>query len=62
MLGVEASFRLSDTAFTGVGGLHAASRWNHLGVAMVYTLQLHALLAALESSSILNQTRRRTTC
>jgi RES domain-containing protein len=35
------------TAFTGVGGLYAASRWNHLGVAMVYTATSRAL-AALE--------------
>jgi RES domain-containing protein len=36
-----------STAFTGVGGLYAASRWNHLGVAMVYTATSRAL-AALE--------------
>jgi RES domain-containing protein len=35
------------TAFTGVGGLYAASRWNHLGVAMVYKATSRAL-AALE--------------
>jgi RES domain-containing protein len=36
-----------DSAFTGVGGLYAARRWNHLGTAMVYTSTSRAL-AALE--------------
>ena len=40
-----ASFR--ETAFTGVGGLYAARRWNHLGTAMVYCATSPAL-AALE--------------
>jgi len=39
--------RFRGTAFTGAGGLYAASRWNHLGVAMVYTATSRAL-AALE--------------
>jgi RES domain-containing protein len=39
--------RFRSTAFTGVGGLYASSRWNHLGVAMVYTATSRAL-AALE--------------
>jgi RES domain-containing protein len=39
--------RLSETAFTGVGGLYVASRWNHLGTAMVYSATSRAL-AALE--------------
>ncbi len=39
--------RFRSTAFTGVGGLYAASRWNHLGTAMVYTATSRAL-AALE--------------
>jgi RES domain-containing protein len=39
--------RFRSTAFTGVGGLYAAGRWNHLGVAMVYTSTSRAL-AALE--------------
>ena len=39
--------RFRNTAFTGVGGLYAASRWNHLGAAMVYTATSRAL-AALE--------------
>lgn len=39
--------RFRDTAFTGVGGLHVASRWNHRGTAMVYTATSPAL-AALE--------------
>jgi RES domain-containing protein len=39
--------RFRDSAFTGIGGLYAASRWNHLGVAMVYTATSRAL-AALE--------------
>jgi RES domain-containing protein len=28
--------RYRETAFTGVGGLYAARRWNHLGTLMVY--------------------------
>jgi RES domain-containing protein len=39
--------RFRSTAFTGVGGLYAARRWNHLGTAMVYTATSPAL-AALE--------------
>jgi RES domain-containing protein len=39
--------RFRDSAFTGVGGLYAARRWNHLGTAMVYTSTSRAL-AALE--------------
>jgi len=39
--------RFRSTAFTGVGGLYAARRWNHLGAAMVYTSTSLAL-AALE--------------
>jgi RES domain-containing protein len=39
--------RYSETAFTGAGGLYVASRWNHLGTAMVYTATSPAL-AALE--------------
>ena len=39
--------RFRSTAFTGIGGLYAASRWNHLGTAMVYTATSRAL-AALE--------------
>jgi|HubBroStandDraft_4_1064222.scaffolds.fasta_scaffold180785_2 RES domain-containing protein len=39
--------RFRSTAFTGVGGLYAAGRWNHLGVAVVYTSASRAL-AALE--------------
>ena len=39
--------RFCETAFTGVGGLYVASRWNHLGMAMVYTATSPAL-AALE--------------
>jgi RES domain-containing protein len=39
--------RFRDSAFTGVGGLYAARRWNHLGTAMVYTATSRAL-AALE--------------
>jgi RES domain-containing protein len=39
--------RFRSTAFTGVGGLYAARRWNHLGTAMVYTASSRAL-AALE--------------
>src|ERR1700722_13665001 len=39
--------RFRDSAFTGVGGLYAARRWNHLGTEMVYTSTSRAL-AALE--------------
>jgi RES domain-containing protein len=39
--------RFRETAFTGVGGLYVASRWNHLGTSMVYTATSPAL-AALE--------------
>jgi RES domain-containing protein len=39
--------RFRDSAFTGVGGLYAARRWNHLGTAMVYMATSRAL-AALE--------------
>jgi RES domain-containing protein len=39
--------RFRDSAFTGVGGLYAARRWNHLGTPMVYTSMSRAL-AALE--------------
>ncbi|MGA2217894.1 MAG: RES family NAD+ phosphorylase [Terracidiphilus sp.] len=39
--------RYSSTAFTGIGGLYAARRWNHLGTAMVYCASSRAL-AALE--------------
>ena len=39
--------RFRDSAFTGVGGLYAARRWNHLGTAIVYTSTSRAL-AALE--------------
>lgn len=39
--------RFRRTAFTGVGGLYAARRWNHLGTVMVYTASSRAL-AALE--------------
>lgn len=39
--------RFRKTAFTGVGGLYVASRWNHLGTEMVYTATSPAL-AALE--------------
>jgi len=39
--------RFRSTAFTGAGGLHAAGRWNHLGVPIVYTSSSRAL-AALE--------------
>jgi len=41
------SARYRDSAFTGVGGLYAARRWNHLGTPMVYTATSRAL-AALE--------------
>jgi RES domain-containing protein len=36
-----------ETAFTGIGGLYAARRWNHRATAMVYTATSRAL-AALE--------------
>jgi len=39
--------RFRSTAFTGAGGMYAASRWNHLEVPMVYTATSRAL-AALE--------------
>jgi len=39
--------RFRDSAFTGVGGLFAARRWNLLGTVMVYTSTSRAL-AALE--------------
>jgi RES domain-containing protein len=39
--------RFRETAFTGVGGLYAARRWNHLGTAIVYCATSPAL-AALE--------------
>jgi len=39
--------RFLSTAFTGAGGMYAASRWNHLEVPMVYTATSRAL-AALE--------------
>ncbi len=39
--------RFRSTAFTGAGGLYAASRWNHLGAPMVYCATSRAL-AALE--------------
>jgi RES domain-containing protein len=39
--------RFRETAFTGVGGLYAARRWNHLGTVMVYCATSPAL-AALE--------------
>lgn len=39
--------RFRSTAFTGVGGLYAARRWNRLGTVMVYTSTSRAL-AALE--------------
>ena len=39
--------RFRDSAFTGVGGLYAARRWNHLGTPLVYTATSPAL-AALE--------------
>lgn len=39
--------RFRETAFTGIGGLYAAARWNHLGVMMIYTATSRAL-AALE--------------
>jgi RES domain-containing protein len=37
--------RFRSTAFTGVGGLYAASRWNHVGTAIVYTATSGALAA-----------------
>ena len=39
--------RYRSTAFTGIGGLYAARRWNHLGTAIVYCATSPAL-AALE--------------
>jgi RES domain-containing protein len=39
--------RFRETAFTGVGGLYAARRWNHRGTAIVYCATSPAL-AALE--------------
>jgi RES domain-containing protein len=39
--------RFRETAFTGVGGLYAARRWNHQGTSMVYCATSRAL-AALE--------------
>jgi RES domain-containing protein len=39
--------RFRDSAFTGIGGLYAARRWNRLGTPMVYTATSPAL-AALE--------------
>ena len=39
--------RFRDTAFSGIGGLYAAGRWNHQGTPMVYTATSRAL-AALE--------------
>jgi len=39
--------RFRDSAFTGIGGLYAARRWNRLGIRMVYTASSLAL-AALE--------------
>ena len=39
--------RFSKTAFTGMGGLYAARRWNHRGTPMVYAATSRAL-AALE--------------
>ena len=37
--------RYRETAFTGVGGLYAARRWNHRGTAMVYCATSPALAA-----------------
>ncbi|MGA2651059.1 MAG: RES family NAD+ phosphorylase [Terracidiphilus sp.] len=37
--------RYRSTAFTGIGGLYAARRWNHLGAAMVYCATSRALAA-----------------
>jgi RES domain-containing protein len=39
--------RYRESAFTGIGGLYAAGRWNHQGTVMVYTATSRAL-AALE--------------
>jgi RES domain-containing protein len=39
------SERFRESAFTGIGGLYAARRWNHLGTAMVYTATSRALAA-----------------
>ena len=39
--------RFRETAFTGIGGLYVASRWNHQGTPMVYMATSRAL-AALE--------------
>jgi RES domain-containing protein len=39
--------RFRASAFSGVGGLYAAGRWNHQGTLMVYTATSRAL-AALE--------------
>lgn len=39
--------RFRATAFSGIGCLYAAGRWNHLGALMVYTASSRAL-AALE--------------
>jgi RES domain-containing protein len=39
--------RFRETAFTGIGGLYAARRWNHRGTELVYTATSRAL-AALE--------------
>jgi RES domain-containing protein len=39
--------RFQKKAFTGIGGLYAARRWNHLGTLMVYCATSPAL-AALE--------------
>jgi len=37
--------RFRETAFSGIGGLYAARRWNHLGTAMVYCATSPALAA-----------------
>lgn len=37
--------RFRASAFTGVGGLYAARRWNHKGTEMVYTSTSRALAA-----------------
>ena len=39
------SGRFRDSAFSGVGGLYAARRWNHLGTEIVYTSTSRALAA-----------------
>jgi RES domain-containing protein len=39
--------RFREAAFTGIGGLYAARRWNHRGTVMVYCATSRAL-AALE--------------